>query len=720
MGSIAEIAGESMGDDGPKQRANGFQAPLHPLQVVSWIVLGLDVLLYVSIALPLIDPLELRFIAAVCFTVSAVSLVVFAAIATRCDPADDQVRLKGKGHAEEAAESDEDAMACFCTDCSVPVAPRSKHCRVCNKCVGVFDHHCMWLNNCIGGRNYKAFLGTVSSASAMTGVFLGSCIYVLVGSFTDADAFEERMASFAHIAGLPWELLNTLLGVLAAINAPLFFLDSQLLVLHMVLMSQGLTTYEYIVNKRTQEATVESLGDDGGASAGASNSKHMIYMLPRSLDWIVFTRCGRKPNRKTNPEAKAASAAYVPDGDPDPSASDGAENAMSAFTGCGKAVLDRQPCHTQAPPWVDEKHSLQLASGTCMSAEDWRLDDENEESSCPRWVSTSDASLPQEREEVQVASTVKAEQSMGHIAEAVDKVQDVVSLEEAQDVVSVDAVTIECGHGDHDGHEADHRQQGHVHVLEEQIPRKRHRFQSHGNVTQKAAKRSKDALGDGISRQPLQHVHQDKPQIRPVGRCTVPLEPSKTCAITEREAFDVAQSQRKEPSITMRANGSRVDDEELSCFTLCSEGFLSVFSSEVQVGDGPSLEKAKADKAPQSRSIAVQVEVAACSDRQQSSAELDPDRHVAWVRSSTAVLLSTGAVDAATSDETRPKDDFVLDGSPAGRANGSFSFERRSIDGCQRNQKREPAKRRLRSAPGRFGDGPLVLCPSAAVGCRVV
>lgn len=38
----------------------------------------------------------------------------------------------------------------ICPECEITKPLRSRHCDICNKCVGVYDHHCPWINNCVG------------------------------------------------------------------------------------------------------------------------------------------------------------------------------------------------------------------------------------------------------------------------------------------------------------------------------------------------------------------------------------------------------------------------------------------------------------------------------------------------------------------------------------------------------------------------------------------
>ncbi len=52
-----------------------------------------------------------------------------------------------------------EAQLQYCATCKGYKAPRSHHCRKCDRCVMKMDHHCPWINNCVGHRNHGHFIG---------------------------------------------------------------------------------------------------------------------------------------------------------------------------------------------------------------------------------------------------------------------------------------------------------------------------------------------------------------------------------------------------------------------------------------------------------------------------------------------------------------------------------------------------------------------------------
>lgn len=66
-----------------------------------------------------------------------------------------------------------------CKKCGFAKINRSKHCRICDKCIEKFDHHCIWINNCVGAKNMKYFLYFIFSHWVLVSYasFLGLLIF---------------------------------------------------------------------------------------------------------------------------------------------------------------------------------------------------------------------------------------------------------------------------------------------------------------------------------------------------------------------------------------------------------------------------------------------------------------------------------------------------------------------------------------------------------------
>ncbi|KAG7441231.1 palmitoyltransferase AKR1 [Guyanagaster necrorhizus] len=46
----------------------------------------------------------------------------------------------------------------FCIQCMARKPLRSKHCRICDRCIARSDHHCPWVWNCVGFNNHRQFV----------------------------------------------------------------------------------------------------------------------------------------------------------------------------------------------------------------------------------------------------------------------------------------------------------------------------------------------------------------------------------------------------------------------------------------------------------------------------------------------------------------------------------------------------------------------------------
>lgn len=258
------------------RRIHGLQLPLHPLQVIGWLVLivifsGTFTILTTPLLLP-----DLSFALLLLFSALFIVHVLTHLTVLLLDPADPQLRARPNDKIVPEFDRNKHQHVIEngrCHLCNITThGRRTKHCSICNKCVPRFDHHCKWLNNCIGSRNYPAFLiclvSTLIAALAVTGLALGELVFINVRlKWTNDDNMNNATTSLP-VPGTGSFILITIIGILSAVAAVLLI---HLCFFHGYIACLGLTTYEYVRSKRKKNI---------GVTARQAGSSHGLCGMP--------------------------------------------------------------------------------------------------------------------------------------------------------------------------------------------------------------------------------------------------------------------------------------------------------------------------------------------------------------------------------------------------------------------------------------------------------
>ena len=124
----------------------------------------------------------------------------------------------------------------------------SKHCMRCNRCTVLFDHHCKWVNNCIGKKNYKTFIVLILFVFILEiFIFVLSGITLINTVLSSQQVISNIKDMYSNSSLLAFQIL---LGILVFEGLVFSVLLGYLIILHIFLSVKGITTYEYILQKR--------------------------------------------------------------------------------------------------------------------------------------------------------------------------------------------------------------------------------------------------------------------------------------------------------------------------------------------------------------------------------------------------------------------------------------------------------------------------------------
>lgn len=166
----------------------------------------------------------------------------------------------------------------YCYDCHLYKPDLGYHCRACRHCVYNFDHHCPYVDKCIGRNNYRTFISFLLYATVASGLnFIFPLLSIAILDHRDG--------------GSKWAwLIGPILSMLLCVFLGRF------LIKHLILIHQGRTTMEKIIQKRKVKSARENglpppadpydLLGEAGRKQKAAVHQEVLFGPPSWYRWM--------------------------------------------------------------------------------------------------------------------------------------------------------------------------------------------------------------------------------------------------------------------------------------------------------------------------------------------------------------------------------------------------------------------------------------------------
>eukprot|EP00200_Dunaliella_tertiolecta_P012206 CAMPEP_0202371822 /NCGR_PEP_ID=MMETSP1127-20130417/3156_1 /ASSEMBLY_ACC=CAM_ASM_000462 /TAXON_ID=3047 /ORGANISM="Dunaliella tertiolecta, Strain CCMP1320" /LENGTH=663 /DNA_ID=CAMNT_0048968193 /DNA_START=36 /DNA_END=2027 /DNA_ORIENTATION=+ len=286
------------------RRQHGCQFPLDPYQISALAFFAGIVACCYGLQMPVIQDYGTKVALLVIYTVLVALAVALNLTCSLIDPSD------------SGLQGNTDSGDYYCSLCQASVGRTSKHCKACDRCVEGFDHHCKWLNNCVGKRNYKYFIVLVSGTMAACVCQFAWALWLVVRSFKEKEKMKPELVNSygGNVNYIGWQFFLVLYLVLLAAA---LVMVGELFSFHVVLISKGMTTYDYIITQREKQAFEE--GGESRLSESLSTAKGVLKCMCCCKPSQVHDEgqaAARVSRRKVGLNPCAAMKASKPEGSP--------------------------------------------------------------------------------------------------------------------------------------------------------------------------------------------------------------------------------------------------------------------------------------------------------------------------------------------------------------------------------------------------------------------